>query len=350
MVTKSPFITEAAIEFSLAIFVLILRLISRWHLVGFRGWGIDDYLCILAALFVTYLMIPIFLVGQTLNSNIGWTPEQRATFSHEEIGQMQITAKLVIAGWFAYAGALWSLKGAVLIYYNRIMCGVAQQRIIRVTGVYCGLSFIAVVLAIFLRCRPFEKLWQIYRDPGLECSSYYTLYIIVAVLNVTTDMLLVYIPIPVLIHLRITIYQKVVVGILLCSGVFIIVAALLRCVMSLLEISQINSTAVWTVREIFVAFVAVNSPAIKPLFNPSSWKRLPKVVDASVKHTSHTQARIVLPQNNGSFDAYPPTLQPPAPSVHTLSGISHSDRSTDWDISPQAPNIRFPEQALYDYV
>jgi hypothetical protein len=34
---------------------------------------------------------------------------------------MQITAKLVIAGWFAYAGALWSLKGAVLIYYNRIM-------------------------------------------------------------------------------------------------------------------------------------------------------------------------------------------------------------------------------------
>lgn len=34
---------------------------------------------------------------------------------------MQITAKLVIAGWFAYAGALWSLKGAVLIYYSRIM-------------------------------------------------------------------------------------------------------------------------------------------------------------------------------------------------------------------------------------
>ncbi|GFF74550.1 hypothetical protein IFM47457_03666 [Aspergillus lentulus] len=325
MVTKSPFITEAAIEFSLAIFVLILRLISRWHLVGFRGWGIDDYLCILAALFVT--------VRQTLNSNIGWTPEQRATFSQEEIGQMQITAKLVIAGWFAYAGALWSLKGAVLIYYNRIMCGVAQQTIIRVTGVYCGLSFIAVVLAIFLRCRPFEKLWQIYRDPGLRYEKY---------------------PLMVIPPNR-----KVVVGILLCSGVFIIVAALLRCVMSLLEISQINLTAVWTVREIisdtnvfakFVAFVAVNSPAIKPLFTPSSWKRLPKVVDASVKHQSHPEARIVPPQNNGSFDAYPPTLQPPAPSVHTLSGISHSDRSTDWDLSPQAPNIRFPEQALYDYV
>jgi hypothetical protein len=53
MVAKSPFITEAAIEFSITIFVLILRLISRWKLVGFRGWGVDDFLCILAGIFAT---------------------------------------------------------------------------------------------------------------------------------------------------------------------------------------------------------------------------------------------------------------------------------------------------------
>jgi hypothetical protein len=34
---------------------------------------------------------------------------------------MQTTSKLVIAGWFAYVGVIWSLKGAVLIYYHRIM-------------------------------------------------------------------------------------------------------------------------------------------------------------------------------------------------------------------------------------
>ncbi|KAL2802174.1 hypothetical protein BJX63DRAFT_415732 [Aspergillus granulosus] len=66
-------------------------------------------------------MIPVYLVGKTFNSNIGWTPQQRAAFSYEEIHQMQITTKLVIAGWFAYVGVLWSLKGAVLIYYHRIM-------------------------------------------------------------------------------------------------------------------------------------------------------------------------------------------------------------------------------------
>jgi hypothetical protein len=34
---------------------------------------------------------------------------------------MQTTTKLVVAGWYAYVGALWSLKGVVVIYYHRIM-------------------------------------------------------------------------------------------------------------------------------------------------------------------------------------------------------------------------------------
>jgi hypothetical protein len=36
---------------------------------------------------------------------------------------MQTTTKLVVAGWYAYVGALWSLKGVVVIYYHRIMYG-----------------------------------------------------------------------------------------------------------------------------------------------------------------------------------------------------------------------------------
>ncbi|KAJ0423104.1 hypothetical protein BJY00DRAFT_310701 [Aspergillus carlsbadensis] len=350
MVAQSPFITEAAIEFSIAMFVLILRLISRWNLVGFRGWGVDDYLCILAGIFAAYLMVPIFLVGQSLNSNIGWTPEQRAAFSDEEIHQMQTTSKLVIAGWFAYVGVIWSLKGAVLIYYHRIMCGVTQQTVIRVTAVYCGLGFIAVNMAIALHCRPFHKLWQIYPDPGAECSSHNTLYIIVAVLNITTDMLLVYIPIPVLIHLRIKPYQKLIAGILLCSGVFIIVAALLRCVMSLMEISQINLSAVWTVREIFVAFIAVNAPAIKPLFKLSSWKRLPKIANLSEKRQSCTQARVINPPNHGAFSVSPAIVQTPPPALHIDSGRSHSEESLRWTLSSPGTDTTTPEQPLYDHV
>jgi hypothetical protein len=53
MTTKSPFIAEAWIEFSIGISIVILRLFARWKLVGFKGWRGDDYMSIVAALFWT---------------------------------------------------------------------------------------------------------------------------------------------------------------------------------------------------------------------------------------------------------------------------------------------------------
>jgi hypothetical protein len=195
-------------------------------------------------------------------------------------------------------------------------------------------------------------------------------------------MLLVYIPIPVLIRLRIKLYQyvvhyerlapvlilrnrKIMIGILLCSGVFIIVAALLRCVMSLMEISRINLSAIWTVREIvcypspyclliltfpkLVAFIAVNAPAIKPMFKLSSWNRLSKITDVLEKWQSPPQAREVAPPNNGDFGAYPSVMRTPAPAFHRLSSTSDSEYFSDWPTSSEAPSIRTPERASYDY-
>jgi hypothetical protein len=52
--------------------------------------------------------------------------------------------------------------------------------IIRVTAVYCALSFIAVILAISLHCRPFNKLWQIDPYPGgmLSLTRVHILYVL----------------------------------------------------------------------------------------------------------------------------------------------------------------------------
>jgi hypothetical protein len=59
MIETSPFITEGAIEFAIAILAVVVRLFSRWKLVGFRKWGGDDYFCILAAVLLTVSLIPL---------------------------------------------------------------------------------------------------------------------------------------------------------------------------------------------------------------------------------------------------------------------------------------------------
>ncbi|KAL6228803.1 hypothetical protein BDW75DRAFT_226189 [Aspergillus navahoensis] len=249
MIKTSPFITEGAIEFGIAILAVVIRLFSRWKLVGFRKWGGDDYLCILAAVLLTLLIVPIVLIGKLLGTNTGWTLEEINQFDSGEIDRMETGSKLVIVAWIGYVSVIWSLKGSVLLYYNRIMCGVSNKMSIRVCAGYCLLSYLALVLAVFLHCRPFSKNWQVRPDPGLNCSAHYDVYIVVAVLNITSDIFIICIPIPMIIRLRIGLLQKILVGALLCTGVFIIVATLVRCVVSLLNISSVNFAAVWVSRE-----------------------------------------------------------------------------------------------------
>jgi hypothetical protein len=83
---------------------------------------------------------------------------------------------------------------------------------------------------------------------------------------------LCFIPVPIIWKIRIPIRQKILVGLLLCSGLFIIAAAIIRCVLSIQNIRSIDTSGVWAIRETFVTIVAINAPCIKPLFHSSSPK------------------------------------------------------------------------------
>ncbi|KAH8703898.1 hypothetical protein BGW36DRAFT_423441 [Talaromyces proteolyticus] len=293
MVTKSPFITEAWVEYGLSITVVLIRVFARWKLMGFKGFGGDDYLCILAALFWTSEIVIVYLVGRVYGSNTGWTSQERSNFSEAEIKRMATGSKLVIVGWFMYVSIIWSLKGSVLFYYERLTSGIFQRKTVRLSAIVCCLSYVVVVFTIAFHCQPFHLNWQVNPDPGRECSMHYSAYPVVAAFNIlyatsATDMIIIAIPIPILIKLRIKLIRKLTIGALLCSGIFIMVSALLRCVLSLVNIKNINVAAIWAARESFVAFVAVNAPIIKPLFNTSTWVSASRLTDSSHQHTPST--------------------------------------------------------------
>lgn len=76
-----------------------------------------------------------------------------------------------------------------------------------------------------------------------------------------------FIPAPILWKAQIPLRRKLLVALLLFSGVFIVAAAIIRCVMSVGDIRHIGTSGVWAIRETFVSICAVNAPAIKPLFS-----------------------------------------------------------------------------------
>lgn len=70
---------------------------------------------------------------------------------------------------------------------------------------------------------------------------------------------------------RLPLYRKVIISILLSSGLFAISAAIIRCVLSLINVNNIASATIWAIREAFITILAVSIPVIKPLFNRTKW-------------------------------------------------------------------------------
>ncbi|KAL2823777.1 hypothetical protein BDW59DRAFT_148324 [Aspergillus cavernicola] len=269
-----PFPTqkEAWTEYGIGVLVIMLRIFARFKVVGVKNWQGDDYFCILVLAFWTAELCMLELIGQ-YGTNIGLTDDQRAALTPDQTDRLVYGSKCLMAGWTCYVCLIWSLKACMLFFYNRLTLGLMQQKLVKFNAVLCASTFVAVIMTIFLHCRPISKHFQVYPDPGLNCSADYVNYIVIASTNVVTDAILLSIPIPLLAKVRLALRRKLIIGVLLCGGIFVIAATLLRCILSLQSIDNINNSTIWAIRETFVAIIAINAPCIKPLFSSSVWLR-----------------------------------------------------------------------------
>lgn len=92
------------------------------------------------------------------------------------------------------------------------------------------------------------------------------------ILNVLTDASLLAIPIPMLWKLKVPLKKKLVIGVILSSGVFVIAAAIIRAVLSLDTTPSASNINRWGVRETMFGLITVNVPVLRPLFTGAFWK------------------------------------------------------------------------------
>ncbi|RAL00003.1 uncharacterized protein BO80DRAFT_465716 [Aspergillus ibericus CBS 121593] len=263
---RLPFDIENWIELGLGIIVILLRLYARAKVVGIKKRQPDDYITVLV-FFLWAVEVLMFKFVVRFGANTGLNDEQRASISVAEMRERVFGTQCLLAGWLLYVSLLWALKACMLFFYNRLTIGLPQQRFVKFAACFCFVTYLAAILTILLHCTPLEKLWQISPNPGRYCTQATANYIVVAVTNVSTDATLLLIPLPLLIRVRLPTRRKVAIGLLLSGGIFVMMAALLRCFISLESIESVNASNVWGVRETFAAVVAVNAPCIKPLFS-----------------------------------------------------------------------------------
>ncbi|OAQ61108.1 hypothetical protein VFPPC_16703 [Pochonia chlamydosporia 170] len=235
----SAIVIEMAIEFGLGTLILFLRYFARWKAVGFKRWEGDDLFAILALVF--------------------WA-----------IGRREFGSKCILIARNCYVTLAWVLKGCMLCFYNRITFLLAEQKLVKWTGVICIFGYLGALGTIWGQCTPVYKNWQVV--PAADrCAPGMPYYVVLLTLNVTTDIAIICIPLPWFKQLRTTIWHKIAISALLCSSIFIIIATILHNVLSLQNIQTNSTRCIWATRETFVGIIATNAVAIKPLFSKSRW-------------------------------------------------------------------------------
>lgn len=166
-------------------------------------------------------------------SNVDFHQAQVDAFDKEQIAQVTYGSKMELLAWYTYTGLIWGLKACLLFFYNRLTFGLTQQLFVKAMAVLCVLTYVAMFLTITLSCRPFSNNWQVMPLPPASCTLRRQNFVVCTVLNTVTDGLILVIPVPLLFKLRIPLYKKIPIGILLCSGISVISAAIIRIEMTL---------------------------------------------------------------------------------------------------------------------
>lgn len=170
---------------------------------------------------------------------------------------------------YNYTALVWGLKAIMLFFFRRLTIGLKQQRNVKILAVVVGLTYIAVFLTITFGCFPIRGNWQVVPYPGLTCTFKQQNFYVATTLNVLTDAALLTIPLPILWALQVPLRKKIILCGLLCSGIFVITAAVTRAVMTLSAHPSVLTINRWGVRETLAGVFAVNLPIVRPrTFSP----------------------------------------------------------------------------------
>ncbi|KAK1976199.1 hypothetical protein LZ30DRAFT_603949 [Colletotrichum cereale] len=243
--------------YALGMFSIVLRMLG-----GVRYYRVDDYLEILAALLYTLLLVSLNLIVDQGGSNLVM-PSQVAALTPADVAARVTGSKIVLVSEQAMLNVIYTLKACVLILYTRLTLGLAAQRFVRYLAVYVAVGWVATQTTMFAACRPFAGYWAV-PPPDAQCATYERYAILQAWFNISSDVLMLLVPLPLVFRMDIARRQKAVLVFVFSLGVCVIVAALLTKIFNLRD-PYSPGYMLWYIREASVAFYVSNLPLVWPL-------------------------------------------------------------------------------------
>ncbi|KAI1212029.1 uncharacterized protein F4807DRAFT_385799 [Annulohypoxylon truncatum] len=313
---------------ALSVFILAIRIvISRWRREPF---DLGFFLVVLSMLVIIGRIVAnnFYLQFGTANDVLhnGIVP------SSDDEYRLKVGSILVLLARVLLTAGLWLQVCLLLLFYSRITSGITwANRLTKITWATLGITFVAIVLATFLECRPIELYWQVEPDPG-TCVRAYVQLLLLGISNVVIDLLVLLIAYPLICLRKRSLSEYISLYTLFALGTFCIVVTIIRVVLIFNENSSQTTRSLWASVQMFVSCFVANAPTIygslrvarrkrsghrsapdyasgEPLSRPSRFER-----ESWIKMDEELASKSTAPEVRDSL------ISPPPPAV-----IPHDD-------------------------
>ncbi|KAK8138243.1 hypothetical protein PG984_001623 [Apiospora sp. TS-2023a] len=247
--------------------IVIVRIVSRRDLHGsFRKLQVDDGLMIVAMVTDTILIAAINIVAVTSSNLID--PSDPEPLASATIAEREYGSKMVLVVEQMQIVTIWLMKACLLIMYSRLTMSLKQNIAVKIVAVYAALGFVVMEILYFgVWCRPFNQYWAVPPD-NTQCSAATNHLITNAVLNISSDFMIILIPMPVLVQAQLPIKKKAILCGVFALGTFTmltsrdlqILAAVLNKYYSFNQPFG-SAWTYWYIRESSTAIIVTNLPS-----------------------------------------------------------------------------------------
>ncbi|KAE9971310.1 hypothetical protein EG328_005728 [Venturia inaequalis] len=170
-----------------------------------------------------------------------------------------VAQKLLLPARLCYALFQWCLKLCLADFYFRLTDrSTYMPQTSQFLWWFIVSTFAAVLVTTLLECRPLSKAWEYDPKHTIVCQRGLINLLVMASLNVITDIALILLPIPVLWKLRLLMKQKLQLCLIFGVGIFVITVTFIRIPITLYHGDDQKTRSMWASVEIVTACLVAN--------------------------------------------------------------------------------------------
>ncbi|KAH6638648.1 hypothetical protein BKA67DRAFT_145743 [Truncatella angustata] len=186
-------------------------------------------------------------------------PNNSPILTTAEIDERTYGSKLVLVVEQMQILTVWLIKACLLIMYARLTMSLKQNLAVKIVAGYVAFGFVLMeVLYLGVWCRPFSQYWAVPPESS-QCSAATNHLITNAVLNISSDIMIISIPMPIFFAAKLPIKKKAILIGVFALGVFTILSAILNKYYSFNQPFG-DQWTFWYIRESSTAIITANLP------------------------------------------------------------------------------------------